>query len=65
MICYYTDSGYQIIFGTVSLAIELFLVLPIFHLSPTHWINLVANVFLLLGYFVVAVGFGMFSKFIS
>ena len=64
-ICYYTDSGYQIIFGTVCLAIELFVVLPVFHLTPTHWINLVANIFLVSGYFFVAVIFGMFSTFIS
>ena len=65
LFCFYTDSAYQLIFGTVTLAIQLFIVLPIFHLSDTHGLNLATNVILIISYFFIATIFGMFSSFVS
>ena len=63
--CFYTDSAYQIIFGCVTLAINLFIVMPLFHLSDVHGLNLATNVILLISFFFIATLFGMFSTFVS
>ena len=63
--CFYTDSAYQIIFGCVTFAIQLFIVLPLFHLSDVHGLNLATNVILLISFFFIATLFGMFSTFVS
>ena len=65
LFCYYTGSAYQIIFGCVTLAIQLFIVLPMFHLTQVHGLNLVTNVILLTIFFFIATNFGMFCKFVS
>ena len=65
LFCFYTDSAYQIIFGTITLAIQLFVVLPLFHLSDVHGLNLATNVILLISFFFISTIFGMFSTFVS
>ena len=64
LFCFYTDSAYQIIFGTVSFAIQIFIVLPVFHLTDMHGLSLATNVILPISYFFIATIFGMFSSFV-
>ena len=65
LFCFYTDSAYQIIFGCITLAVNIFFVLPMFHLTRVHWLNLTTNLILLISFFFVATIFGMFSIFVS
>lgn len=61
---FYTDSASQIIFGIVTLAFQLFIVLPFFLLNDVHALSLATDVVLLIEFFIIATIFGMFSSFV-
>ena len=64
LFCFYTDSANQIIFGIVTLAFQLFIVLPFFLLNDVHGLSLATDVVLLIEFFIIATIFGMFSSFV-